>query len=206
MFSMKYIAKELKELILMIDNYDSFTYNLVQYLQMLKQELLVKRNDSISLVEIEELQPDIIVISPGPCTPDQAGISLSLVEAFKGKIPILGICLGHQTIGQVFGAKVVKAAEPVHGKVHEIMHKDKGVFKGLNNPLKVTRYHSLVLDRNSLPACLEVTAETKTGEVMGIMHKEYAIEGVQFHPEAFLTEQGMELLNNFIDKYAILKG
>ncbi|OGO77815.1 MAG: aminodeoxychorismate/anthranilate synthase component II [Clostridiales bacterium GWB2_37_7] len=188
-------------MILMIDNYDSFTYNLVQYLQMLGQELIVCRNDSITLKDIEEMKPKIIVISPGPCSPDEAGISLSLVEAFKGKIPILGICLGHQTIGQVFGARVVKAVEPVHGKVHEITHSNKGVFKGLSNPLKVTRYHSLVLESDTLPSCLEVTAETGTGEIMGIMHKEYAIEGVQFHPEAYLTEQGLELLDNFIKKY-----
>jgi para-aminobenzoate synthetase component II len=188
-------------LILMIDNYDSFTYNLVQYFQMLKQELIVRRNDSITLADIEDLKPDIIVLSPGPCSPDQAGICLSVVAAYKGKIPILGICLGHQTIGQVFGAKVVKAAEPVHGKVHELAHNDKGVFKGLNNPLKVTRYHSLVLEKETLPFCLEVTAETKTGGIMGIRHKDYAIEGVQFHPEAFLTEQGLELLSNFINTY-----
>lgn len=192
-------------MILMIDNYDSFTYNLVQYLQTLKQELVIRRNDSITLEEIAELKPDIIVISPGPCSPDQAGISLALVNAFKGKVPILGICLGHQTIGQAFGAKVVKALAPVHGKVHEILHTNKGVFEGLNNPLKVTRYHSLVLDRQTLPDCLEVTAETKAGEIMGIIHKDYAIEGVQFHPEALLTEQGMELLNNFINKYTPVK-
>ena len=185
----------------MIDNYDSFTYNLVQYLQMLKQELVVRRNDAITLQEIEDLKPDIIVISPGPCSPDKAGISLSIVDAYKGKIPILGICLGHQTIGQAFGAKVVKAMEPVHGKVHDVAHNDTGVFKGLNNPLKVTRYHSLVLERATLPSCLEVTAETSAGEIMGIRHKEYAIEGVQFHPEAFLTEQGLDLLNNFIEAY-----
>jgi len=188
-------------LILMIDNYDSFTYNLVQYFQILKQELLVRRNDSITLADIEDLKPDIIVLSPGPCSPDQAGISLPLVDAFKGKIPILGICLGHQAIGQSFGAKVVKATEPVHGKVHDIVHNNKGVFKGLNNPLKVTRYHSLVLEKETLPSCLEITAETKTGEIMGIKHKEYAIEGVQFHPEAFLTEQGLTLLSNFINTY-----
>jgi para-aminobenzoate synthetase component II len=185
----------------MIDNYDSFTYNLVQYFQILKQELVVRRNDSITLEDIEDLKPDIIVLSPGPCSPDQAGICLSVVAAYKGKIPILGICLGHQTIGQVFGAKVVKAAEPVHGKVHELAHNDKGVFKGLNNPLKVTRYHSLVLEKETLPFCLEVTAETKTGGIMGIRHKDYAIEGVQFHPEAFLTEHGLELLSNFINTY-----
>lgn len=189
----------------MIDNYDSFTYNLVQYFQILEQELLVRRNDSITLEDIENLKPDMIVISPGPCSPDQAGISLSIVDVFKGRIPILGICLGHQTIGQIFGAKVIKAVEPVHGKVHDIVHNNKGVFKGLNNPLKVTRYHSLVLEKETLPTCLEVTAETKTGEIMGIRHKKYAIEGVQFHPEAFLTEQGLELLNNFINTYILIK-
>ena len=182
----------------MIDNYDSFTYNLVQYFQILKQELLVHRNDSITLAEIEAMKPNIIVLSPGPGNPDQAGICLSIVDAFKGKIPILGICLWHQIIAQAFGAKVVRAAEPVHGKVHDIVHNNKGVFKDLHNPLKVTRYHSLVLQKETLPSCLEVTAETKDGEIMGIKHKKYAIEGVQFHPEAFLTEQGLELLNNFI--------
>lgn len=190
-------------MILMIDNYDSFTYNLVQYLQMLKQELLVRRNDSITIEEIEKLAPSTIVISPGPCSPDQAGISLDIVRHFAGKIPILGICLGHQTIGQVFGAKVIKAIEPVHGKVHEITHTNQGVFEGLNNPLKVTRYHSLVLERETLPECLEITAETKAGEIMGIRHKTYAVEGVQFHPEAILTEQGMELLNNFVKRFSI---
>lgn len=190
-------------MILMIDNYDSFTYNLVQYLQMLKQELLVRRNDSTTIEEIEKLAPSTIVISPGPCSPDQAGISLDIVRHFAGKIPILGICLGHQTIGQVFGAKVIRAIEPVHGKVHEITHTNQGVFEGLNNPLKVTRYHSLVLERETLPGCLEITAETKAGEIMGIRHKEYAIEGVQFHPEAILTEQGMELLNNFVKRFSI---
>lgn len=187
-------------MILMIDNYDSFTYNLVQYLQMLNQELVVRRNDSITIEEIEKLKPDTIVISPGPCTPDQAGISLEVIKRFAGKIPILGICLGHQAIGQAFGTSVVRAEVPVHGKVHQITHNNKGVFEGLNNPLKVTRYHSLVLDRDKLPACLEITAETNSGEVMGIRHKEYALEGVQFHPEAILTEQGLELLHNFIKK------
>lgn len=177
----------------------------MQYFQILEQELLVRRNDSITLEDIENLKPDMIVISPGPCSPDQAGISLSIVDVFKGRIPILGICLGHQTIGQIFGAKVIKAVEPVHGKVHDIVHNNKGVFKGLNNPLKVTRYHSLVLEKETLPTCLEVTAETKTGEIMGIRHKKYAIEGVQFHPEAFLTEQGLELLNNFINTYILIK-
>lgn len=188
-------------MILMIDNYDSFTYNLVQYLQMLNQELVVRRNDSITIDEIKAMKPDIIVISPGPCSPKEAGISLQVVEACKGDIPILGICLGHQTIGQAFGGNTVTAMQPVHGKVQEILHNNQGVFGGLNNPLKVTRYHSLVVDRDTLPDCLEITAETKDGEIMGIRHREYAIEGVQFHPEAILTEQGMELLNNFIRIY-----
>nr|WP_207755074.1 aminodeoxychorismate/anthranilate synthase component II [Alkaliphilus hydrothermalis] len=182
----------------MIDNYDSFTYNLIQYLSCLKQEVVVHRNDQITIEEIEALNPDIIVLSPGPCSPNEAGISIEVVEQFKGKIPILGICLGHQTIGQVFGGKVIRALEPVHGKVHPIIHKGVGVFKELNNPLKVTRYHSLVLERASLPQCFEITAETTDGEIMGIRHKEYMIEGVQFHPEAILTEMGMDLLNNFL--------
>ena len=185
-------------MILMIDNYDSFTYNLIQYLSCLKEEVVVHRNDQITIKEIEILNPDIIVLSPGPCSPNEAGVCIEVVEHFKGKIPILGICLGHQTIGQVFGGKVIRALEPVHGKVHPITHKEIGVFKGLNNPLKVTRYHSLVLERTSLPDCFEITAETNEGEIMGIRHKEYMIEGVQFHPEAILTEMGMELLDNFL--------
>lgn len=182
----------------MIDNYDSFTYNLVQYIESLKEEVRIYRNDSITLEEIEKLDPHMIVISPGPCTPNEAGISIDVVKRFKGKIPILGICLGHQTIGQVFGGNVVKALEPVHGKVHPIKHINKGVFNGLNNPLKVTRYHSLVVEKETLPLCFEITAETKEGEIMGIRHKEYLIEGVQFHPEAILTEMGMDLLRNFL--------
>ncbi|KJF28350.1 anthranilate synthase component II [Clostridium aceticum] len=185
-------------MILMIDNYDSFTYNLTQYLSSLKEEVVVYRNDCITIEDIEKLNPDIIVLSPGPCTPNEAGICIEVVNRFKGEIPILGICLGHQTIGQVFGGNVIKAIEPVHGKVHPIYHTDEGVFKGLNNPLNVTRYHSLVVDRESLPECFEITAETSEGEIMGIRHKHYRIEGVQFHPEAILTEMGMELLNNFL--------
>lgn len=182
----------------MIDNYDSFTFNLVQYLQGLKEEVLVYRNDEISLEQIEEINPDMIVISPGPCTPMEAGVSLEVVKRFKGKIPILGICLGHQTIGQVFGGKIVKAEKPVHGKVYPINHTNKGVFAGLNNPLNVTRYHSLIVEKETLPECLEITAETEAGEIMGFRHKECLVEGVQFHPEAILTEQGMELLDNFL--------
>ena len=182
----------------MIDNYDSFTYNLVQYLSQLGEKVVVKRNDEITLQEIKELSPNMIVISPGPCTPDDAGISLEVIKTFKGEIPILGICLGHQSIAQVFGAKIIKASEPVHGKVHEITHNNTGVFKNLNNPLKVTRYHSLIVEKKSLPECLEITAFGPDGEVMGLKHKTYLIEGVQFHPEAILTEQGLELLKNFL--------
>lgn len=185
-------------MILMIDNYDSFTFNLVQYLQGLKEEVLVYRNDEISLEQIEEINPDMIVISPGPCTPREAGVSLEVVQKFKGKIPILGICLGHQTIGQVFGGNIVKAEKPIHGKVYPIKHANKGVFSGLNNPLNVTRYHSLIVEKETLPDCLEITAETEAGEIMGFRHKDYLVEGVQFHPEAILTEQGMELLDNFL--------
>lgn len=185
-------------MILMIDNYDSFTYNLVQYLESIDEKVLVYRNDEITLIEIENINPDIIVISPGPCSPNEAGISRSVVDKFKGKIPILGICLGHQTIGQVFGARIIKAKEPIHGKVYPIKHNNKGVFKGLKNPLNVTRYHSLIIDNNTLPEELEITAETYEGEIMGVKHKEYLIEGVQFHPEAILTEMGINLLSNFI--------
>lgn len=182
----------------MIDNYDSFTYNLVQYLECLKEEVLVFRNDEISLDEIEGLNPDMIVLSPGPCTPKEAGICIDVVKTFKGKLPILGICLGHQAIGQVFGGDVIKAVQPVHGKVHPIEHTNEGVFKGLKNPLRVTRYHSLVLKRETLPKCFDITAQTIDGEIMGIKHRDYLIEGVQFHPEAILTEMGMKLLENFL--------
>ncbi len=195
---LSYTSKGVLCLILMIDNYDSFTYNLVQYLKCLNEQVMVYRNDQISLRDIEKLNPGMIVLSPGPCTPNEAGICKEAVESFKGKIPILGICLGHQTIGQVFGGKIVRAREPVHGKVHPINHTGQGVFKGLKNPLNVTRYHSLVIEKESLPECLEITAQTLEGEIMGISHRAYTIEGVQFHPEAILTEKGMELLNNFL--------
>lgn len=187
-------------MILMIDNYDSFTFNLVQYLNGLNEEVLVRRNDSITIEEIRRLDPDMIVLSPGPCTPNEAGVCIDVVKEFKGEIPILGICLGHQAIGQVFGGNVVRGDEPVHGKVYPVNHTNKGVFKDLNNPLNVTRYHSLIVDRDTLPECLEITAETEKGEIMGFRHKEYMVEGVQFHPEAILTEQGMELLNNFLEQ------
>lgn len=185
-------------MILMIDNYDSFVYNLVQYIGELGEEVLVKRNDEITIEEIKELDPEIIVLSPGPCSPKESGICIDVVNNFKGIKPILGICLGHQTIGHVFGGNVIKANQPVHGKVYSIKHTNKGVFKNLNNPLNVTRYHSLVVDIDTLPEDLEVTAITDKNEIMGIKHKKYLIEGVQFHPEAILSEQGHDILRNFI--------
>ncbi|MEF9991393.1 MAG: aminodeoxychorismate/anthranilate synthase component II [Romboutsia sp.] len=187
-------------MILMIDNYDSFVYNLVQYIGELGEEVLVKRNNEISIEEIEKLNPEIIVLSPGPCSPKEAGICLDVVKYFKDKKPILGICLGHQIIGYAFGANVVKALQPVHGKVHSIKHFNKGVFKNLNNPLNVTRYHSLIIDKDTLPYELEITSITNDREIMGIRHKEYLVEGVQFHPEAILSQQGHEILKNFIQK------
>ncbi|MGX4600651.1 anthranilate synthase component II [Faecalimicrobium sp. JNUCC 81] len=187
-------------MILMIDNYDSFVYNLVQYIGELGEEVVVKRNDEVSIEDIEKLNPEIIILSPGPCSPKESGICIDVVNEFKGKKPILGICLGHQTIGHVFGGNVIKASEPVHGKVHSIKHNNKGVFEGLKNPLNVTRYHSLIIDENNLPEELEVTAMTNKNEIMGIRHKKYLIEGVQFHPEAILSEQGHEILKNFIEK------
>ncbi|CAH2213698.1 anthranilate synthase component II [Tepidibacter aestuarii] len=185
-------------MILMIDNYDSFTYNLVQFLGELGEEIIVKRNDEITIFEIEKLDPEIIVLSPGPCSPNEAGICIDVVNYFKEKKPILGICLGHQTIAQVFGSTIKRGIRPVHGKVHAIKHFNKGVFKDLNNPLKVTRYHSLVIDKETLSDDIEITAITDEGEIMGIKHINYLIEGVQFHPEAILTEQGHEILKNFL--------
>lgn len=186
--------------ILMIDNYDSFTYNLVQYLRILSEEVIVKRNDQITIKDIEELSPAGIVISPGPKTPKEAGISLEVINQLKGKYPILGICLGMQAIGDAFGGKVIKAKEPVHGKVFPITHDGQGVFAGLKNPLMVTRYHSLIIDRETLPGELVITAETELGEIMGVRHKVYDIEGVQFHPEAYLSEMGLELMGNFVKR------
>ncbi len=185
-------------MILMIDNYDSFVYNLVQYLGELGEDVIIKRNDEISISEIENLNPEMILLSPGPCSPNESGICIDIVNHFKGKKPIFGICLGHQTIGHVFGANVIKAIRPVHGKVHSIKHNNKGVFENLNNPLNVTRYHSLVIDNNNLPKDLEITALTDENEIMGIRHKKYLIEGVQFHPEAILSEQGHDILRNFL--------
>ncbi|MFT5425722.1 MAG: anthranilate synthase component 2 [Gammaproteobacteria bacterium] len=191
-------------MLLMIDNYDSFTYNLVQYFGELGEDILVFRNDKISIPEIEALSPERIVVSPGPCTPNKAGISLDLIEHFKGKLPLLGVCLGHQSIGQAFGGKIVHAKEIMHGKTSEIYHSNKDVFAGLDNPFTATRYHSLVIEQESLPDCFDVTAwtQTETGEmdeIMGIRHKEYSISGVQFHPESILTSYGHELLKNFLD-------
>jgi anthranilate synthase component II len=185
-------------MLLMIDNYDSFTYNLVQYLGELGEEVSVFRNDEISLEQIEALRPSRIVISPGPCTPNEAGISVPLIKRFAGKFPILGVCLGHQSIGQAFGGKIVHAGQLMHGKTSDIHHKDAGVFHGLPNPLTATRYHSLVIDKKSIPACLEVTAWTDDGDVMGVRHRDLPVEGVQFHPESILTEKGHELLANFL--------
>lgn len=191
-------------MILMIDNYDSFTYNVVQYLGELKADVKVVRNDEITIADIHQLAPEKIVISPGPCTPNEAGISVETIKTFAGKVPLLGICLGHQSIGQAFGGKVIRAPEVMHGKTSPVFHANKGVFTGLKNPLQATRYHSLVIEKESLPDCLEVTAWTqdangKVAEIMGVRHKTLAVEGVQFHPESILTEQGHELLKNFLD-------
>ncbi|WP_123042720.1 aminodeoxychorismate/anthranilate synthase component II [Cohnella candidum] len=185
-------------MILVIDNYDSFTYNLVQYLGELGEEIAVHRNDEITLEEIEDMKPDHILISPGPCTPNEAGISLSLIERFKGRIPILGVCLGHQSIGQAFGGEVVRADKLMHGKTSEITNDGRTVFEGLPSPFTATRYHSLVVKRDTLPDCLEISAETDDGEIMGLRHKEYVVEGVQFHPESIMTDNGLRMLRNFL--------
>ncbi|CAM3962986.1 aminodeoxychorismate/anthranilate synthase component II [Cohnella lubricantis] len=185
-------------MILVIDNYDSFTYNLVQYLGELGQEIRVYRNDEIDLDGIAALKPDHILISPGPCTPNEAGVSLGLIERFKGEIPILGVCLGHQSIGQAFGGDVVRADELMHGKTSEITHDGKTVFAGIPSPFTATRYHSLVVKRDTLPDCLEISAETADGQIMGLRHKEYVVEGVQFHPESIMTGHGLDMLRNFL--------
>jgi|TARA_B110001454_G_scaffold169620_1_gene159976 anthranilate synthase component 2 len=189
----------------MIDNYDSFTYNVVQYFAELGADVQVYRNDEITIEQIEALNPDHLVISPGPCTPNEAGIAVEAIRHFAGKLPILGICLGHQSIGQVFGGDIVRAGQVMHGKTSPIVHADTGVFKGLNNPMIATRYHSLVIDKKTLPDCLEITAWTENQdgsmeEIMGVRHKELDIEGVQFHPESILTVQGHDLLNNFLKR------
>lgn len=190
--------------VLMIDNYDSFTYNIVQYLQELGAEVLVHRNDQITLAQIEEIAPDRLVISPGPCTPNEAGISMAAIEHFAGKLPILGVCLGHQSMGQVFGGKVVRARQVMHGKTSPIYHEGKGVFTGLPSPFTATRYHSLVVEKDSLPDCFEITAWTQhedgsMDEIMGLRHKTLDVEGVQFHPESILTEHGHAMLKNFLE-------
>lgn len=186
-------------MLLVIDNYDSFTYNLVQYFGELGQEMEVVRNDKITIDEIERLAPTHLCISPGPCTPNDAGVSCAVIEYFAGKIPILGVCLGHQSIGQVFGGEVVRANELMHGKTSKVFHQGESVFKGLPNPFTATRYHSLVVRPESLPDCLTVTAQTDDGVIMGLRHKQYDVHGVQFHPESILTEHGKEMLQNFLD-------
>ena len=187
-------------MLLVIDNYDSFTYNLVQYLGEMGQEVRVVRNDELPAADIAALAPSHIVISPGPCTPNEAGISLEVIKTYAGKIPILGVCLGHQAIGQAFGGKVVRAARVMHGKTSQISHDGKGLFTGLPNPFQATRYHSLLIERASVPAVLDVTAETAENEIMAVRHKTLPVEGVQFHPESFLTTSGKDLLRNFIER------
>ncbi|MDQ5917720.1 MAG: anthranilate synthase component [Pseudomonadota bacterium] len=188
-------------MLLMIDNYDSFTYNLVQYFGELGQEVRVFRNDAISVAGIGRLKPGYLVISPGPCAPAQAGISLAAIRESSGKIPLLGVCLGHQAIGEAFGGRIVHAKQLMHGKVSAVHHKNEGVFRGLPNPLTCTRYHSLAIERETLPDCLDITAWTDDGEIMGVRHKTLAVEGVQFHPESILTECGHDLLKNFLDEH-----
>ncbi|WP_374441853.1 aminodeoxychorismate/anthranilate synthase component II [Pseudomonas panipatensis] len=190
-------------MLLMIDNYDSFTYNLVQYFAELKADIQVIRNDELSVEQIAALNPERIVLSPGPCTPNEAGVSLAVIERFSGKLPLLGVCLGHQSIGQAFGGEVVRARQVMHGKTSPVYHNNQGVFAGLNNPLIQTRYHSLVVKRETLPECLEITAWTafedgSVDEIMGLRHKTLNVEGVQFHPESILSEQGHEMLANFL--------
>ena len=185
-------------MLLMIDNYDSFTFNLVQYFGELGTEVVVKRNDEISLADIEKLAPRQLVISPGPCSPTEAGISVAAIERFAGKLPILGVCLGHQSIGQAFGARIIHAQTLMHGKTSQMTHTSQGVFTGLPSPYRITRYHSLVIERATCPDCLEITAWTDDGEIMGVRHKSLPIEGVQFHPESIMTEHGHALLKNFL--------
>ena len=194
-------------MLLMIDNYDSFTYNLVQYFGELGADVRVYRNDQITVDEIEALAPERIVVSPGPCTPNEAGISIEAIQRFAGKLPILGVCLGHQSIGQAYGGKITHAKQIMHGKTSMVKHSDVGVFKGLSNPFEATRYHSLVIERESIPDCLEITAWTETAdgemdEIMGVRHKELDIQGVQFHPESILTQHGHDMLKNFLESKA----
>ncbi len=187
-------------MLLMIDNYDSFTYNLVQYFGELGQDVQVYRNDEITIEEIEAKKPQFLVVSPGPCTPREAGISVPAIQHFAGKLPVLGVCLGHQSIGEAFGGKIIHAKTLMHGKVSPVFHNGTGVFKGLPSPFNVTRYHSLAIERESLPDCLEITAWTEDGEIMGVRHKTLDIEGVQFHPESILTEHGHTMLENFLNR------
>lgn len=189
-------------MILVIDNYDSFTYNLVQYLGEIGEEVIVRRNDEIDLAGVEAIAPDHILISPGPCTPNEAGISLSLIDHFKGIIPIFGVCLGHQSIGQAFGGDVIRAERLMHGKTSEIFHDGKTLFEGLPSPFIATRYHSLIVKTETLPDCLEISAQTAEGEIMALRHKEYPIEGVQFHPESIITQHGHQMLRNFLRRTA----
>ena len=186
-------------MLLVVDNYDSFTYNLVQYLGELGQDVVVHRNDAVTVDDVAALRPQRIVISPGPCTPAEAGISVDVIRRFAGQIPILGVCLGHQCIGTAFGGKIVRAARIMHGKTSPIEHDERTVFRGLPNPFAATRYHSLVIDRATMPECLEIDAWTAEGEIMGVRHKEYRVEGIQFHPESILTLEGKSLLKNFLD-------
>lgn len=190
-------------MILLIDNYDSFTYNIYQYLGMLGVSVKVVRNDAITAADVAKLKPGAIVLSPGPGNPDEAGITLEVIRKYAGKIPILGVCLGLQAIGQAFGGKVVRAEKQMHGKLSDVYHKNAGMFKGLTNPVAVTRYHSLVVERASLPSCFTVTAETNDKVIMGLRHKKYLVEGVQFHPESYLTEQGLQMLENFLTQAKI---
>ena len=185
-------------MLLMIDNYDSFTYNLVQYLRELGEEVVVYRNDKITLEQIEELSPDRLVVSPGPCTPNEAGISVAAIQHFAGKIPILGVCLGHQSIGQAFGGKIVRAERLMHGKTSPVFHDNRELFAGLPDPFDATRYHSLIVERESLPDCFEITAWTKENEIMGMRHRDLPVWGMQFHPESILTVTGMDMLKNFL--------
>lgn len=193
-------------MILMIDNYDSFTYNLVQYLGQLGAEALVRRNDKIDLPEIEALKPTAIFLSPGPCTPREAGITVAVIKHFASRLPILGVCLGHQAIGYAFGAAVIRAERVMHGKTSEIINDGRTIFQGLPNPFKAGRYHSLIIDRQTLPAEFEISAHTQEGEIMGIRHREYLLEGIQFHPESILTPQGKRLIKNFLDLVADCAG
>lgn len=191
------------QMILMIDNYDSFTYNLVQYIGELGIEVNVARNDELTIDAIQAINPQVIVVSPGPCTPNEAGISLEVISHFAGKIPILGVCLGHQAIGQAFGGKVIRADRLMHGKVSPVFHNSEGVNADMPNPFRATRYHSLLVERESLPGCLEITAWTEEGEIMGLRHKKYAVEGVQYHPESIMTEEGKKIIRNFVETYSL---